>query len=154
MRGLVGSVLYGADHVVASHVAARIPGMRDCSDFGPFTALGVVRNGVLLGGVVYHGFREYPSGNIVEVSIAFDRGDFAFPGTLRVLFGYAFNQLGCVRMEAMISARNDSARRFIKALGFIEEGKHPLRWLGCGTAFSYGITRQKCRFLRNTDGQE
>lgn len=153
----VGSVLFGADEMIAAFVAERIAGV-DRGLFGerlpdgrlPYAALGVVRGNVLLGGVVYSKYLSYPAGGVIQVSLAFDRADWAYPATLRTLFAYPFLQLGCVRMEASIAARNKRARRFIKGLGFTEEGKHPLRWQGNETAFSYGLLRQDCRFLNRT----
>ncbi len=144
---LVGSVLFGADEVIAAFVAERIPGT---TDFGAYTALGVVRNDTLLGGVVYHSYRRYPAGGVIEVSIAFDRADWAFPATLRTLFAYPFHQIGCVRIEAQCARGNKRVRRLIKGLGFTEEGKHPLRWQGREDAFSYGLKRTDCRFLKRT----
>lgn len=144
---LVGSVLFGADEQVARFVSDNIRGMEGYG-FGQFAALGIVRGSFLIGGVVYHNFQPYPAGSIIEVSIASIGPNWAWPQTLRTLFGYPFVQLGCVRMEATIARKNRRARQFIKNLGFTEEGKHPLRWHGVDDAFSYGLLRRHCRFLK------
>lgn len=144
-RVLLGSVLFGADEEVTAFVASRIPGME--RGFGPCAALGIVKGGALVGGAVYHGYQPFKAGGVIEVSIASESVNWAWPATLRTLFRYPFVQLGCVRMGALIARRNVKARRFIKSLGFREEGKHPLGWLGREDAFSYGLLRRDCRFL-------
>lgn len=142
---LVGSLLLGADQFIAEFVRQRIPQMREAgASFGPFTAIGVVRRGVLLGGVVYHNFRVHD----VEVSVAFDRADWCLPKTLRALFEYPFCQLGCVRMTAVTPRSNEHTQAFLEGLGFNLEGVARKAINGREDAFIYGMLREECRFLR------
>ncbi len=75
---IIGSILIGADALVGEMVKSRISHMRG-QEWGPCTALGVVRRGRLAGGVIYHCYRGFD----VQVSGAFDQVGWALPGTLR-----------------------------------------------------------------------
>jgi RimJ/RimL family protein N-acetyltransferase len=140
---IVGSILIGADEMVAAMVAARIPHV----SFDRYTALGVVRRGVLIGGAVYHNY----VGHDVQVSIAFDSPGWALPGTLRALFHYPFNQLGCRRMTAMIGRRNKKSRRMCEGLGFKLEGVHLKGLDGEQDVFSYGLLKEHCRWIKERE---
>ncbi len=140
---IVGSILIGADEMVAAMVAARIPDQ----SFEKYTALGVVRRGVLVGGVVYHHY----VGHDVQVSIAFDSPGWALPGTLRALFEYPFNQLGCSRMSALIGRKNKKSRKICEGLGFRLEGVHPKGRDGHEDAMSYGLLKEHCRWIKDKE---
>lgn len=146
---LVGSVLFGADSIVADFVAARIPHVN--GSFGDHVALGVVRNGKLIGGVVYHNYRRCD----ICVSIAFDSPAWAFPATLRLLFAYPFRQLGCARITCLIARRNKASRRLCEGLGFRLEGVMRKGADGHQDACLYGLLEDECRWLRrNPNGKE
>lgn len=145
---LVGSVLFGADDYVAEFVMKRIPHIR--GGFGDFKALGVVRPDGLIGGVVYHQY----VGHDIQVSIAFDRADWARPSTLRTLFWYPFVQAGCVRMTAIIARNNKRCRRFTEGIGFKLEGIGRKAIDGVQDAACYSMLRDECKFLRDKDGQK
>lgn len=132
--------------MVAELVAARIPHMQHKS-FGPCTALGVIRNGYLIGGVVYHGYL----GHDVQVSIAFDRIAFL---PWRALFAYPFNDLNCARVTAIVGRRNKKSRNLVEKLGFKLEGVHAKGIDGFEDAFSFGLLKENCKWLRTrTHGQ-
>lgn len=95
---VVGSILMGADQFVAEWIAGRIPHMRNRA-FGPFTALGIIRDGHLVGGVVYHGY----VGHDVQVSFALDRVSFM---PWRALFSYPLIDMGCSRITAIVGRKN------------------------------------------------
>lgn len=144
---LVGSILVGADDLVSNLVASRIPHMRNVA-FGPHTTLGVVRDGTLIGGVVYHGYRQ---GVEVQVSIAFERGGFL---PWRALFAYPFNELGVPRITAIVGRKNKPSRKLVEKLGFTLEGMHPKGIDGIEDAFSYGLLKENCRWIKDrTNGQ-
>lgn len=143
MPHLVGSVLFGDDEAVTEFVRARIPHMQN--GFGPCTALGVVRGGHLVAGVVYYNYRGFE----IHVGAAADRASWALPKTLTTLFFYPLEQLGCVRMTAITGRNNKRTRRFLKGLGFKEEGVHLLGLDGRTDAISYGMLKKDCRWLRN-----
>jgi len=140
---IVGSILIGADDLVAELVASRIPHMAGAS-WGPCVALGVVRNGVLLGGFVYNNYR----GHDVQLNAAFDRPGWALPQTLRALFNYPFNQMGVARVTAVTGKSNHKARKGLLDLGFSQEGAHRRGLDGIETAISYGMLREQCRWIK------
>lgn len=143
---MVGPVLFGADELVAAFVCSRIPQVGE-RGFGPSTALGVVKDSKLLGGVVYHQF----SGHDIQASYAFDSPRWATPGVLRTLFAYPFVQLKCVRMTALIPRKNKHAREMILRLGFKLEGVHPKAADGRQDAVSYGMLKTDCRWIKRND---
>jgi RimJ/RimL family protein N-acetyltransferase len=142
---LLGPILYGADDAVAGFVAARIPHAGE--GFGACTALGVVRDGRLTGGIVYHNWR----GRDIEVSAAFERADWARPSVLRALFAYPFDQLGCARMTALTGRANGRARRFLEGVGFVREGVARQALADDHDMMIYGMLRRECRFLKGYD---
>jgi hypothetical protein len=137
---MIGSALIGADEIVAKWVSEKIVG---CNGFGPCTAIGVVRDGKLSGGVVYHEFRKHD----VRVSIALDGAGFSVPW--RLLFSYPFNELKCVRITSMIDKRNKRSRALCERLGFKMEGVHPKGVDGWATAVSYGMLKENCRWIKH-----
>ena len=146
---MVGSILLGADELVSEMVAARIPHMRG-KTFGACTALGVVRGGYLLGGVVYHNY----TGHDIQASLAFDRPGWALPGTLRALFGYPFNDLKVSRMTAIIGRKNKRSRKLCEGLGFKLEGVHAKGLDGFQDAMTFGLLKENCRWIKDrTHGQ-
>lgn len=141
---MVGPVLFGADDLVAAFVKARIPEVGEIGFGAGAKALGVVRDGALLGGVVYNHF----SGHDIQASYAFDSPKWATPGVLKVLFGYPFNQLECVRMTALVSRKNKHARDMLLRLGFKLEGVHRKAADGRVDAMSYGLLKTECRWIK------
>jgi hypothetical protein len=143
---IIGSILIGADDLVANLVASRIPHMANRT-FSPCTALGVVRGGELVGGAVYHGYLVHD----VQVSFALDRVAFI---PWRALFSYPFLELGCARITAVVGRKNKKSRKLVEALGFKLEGVHLKGLDGHEDAFSFGMLRENCRWIkRETHGQ-
>lgn len=140
---MVGSVVFGWDDVVVPFVQARIPLMQN-SGFGACTALGVVRDGTLLGGVVYNNY----NGHDIHATYAFDSPKWCTPGVLRTLFAYPFVQLDCVRMTAIVGRKNKHARNMVERLGFKLEGVHPKAADGRVDAMSYGLLRKHCKWIK------
>jgi RimJ/RimL family protein N-acetyltransferase len=143
---LVGAVLFGADEMVTDLVRSRIPHMRDKS-FGQCSALGVVRNGALLGGVVFHNYQGF----CIEVSWAFDSPRWASRDVLRTLFSYPFGQLNCVRLTSLAPRSNKKSRKAVVQLGFKLEGVHPKAFDGVTDAMSYGMLRSDCRWIKERE---
>ena len=140
---IVGSILIGADELVAEMVRSRIPQMRDKS-FGQCTAIGVIRRGVLVGGWVYHRYRGFD----VMISAAFDGPGWALPGTIRSLFAYPFHQLGVKRISAWTGKKNRKARKALEDLGFVLEGVCKRGYDGLEDACLYGMCKEDCRWLK------
>jgi RimJ/RimL family protein N-acetyltransferase len=141
---VIGSILVDADEFVTQFVRVRIDHVRE-RGFGPCTALGVVRRGQFLGGIVFHNYM----GHSIEVSWAFDHPSWCLPQTMRALFWYPFKTLDCVRLTCIAPRGNKRSRRAVIGLGFKLEGVHPKGLDGKQDAISYGMLRDDCRWIRN-----
>lgn len=109
---LRGSVLYGADDMVGDWVGRQIEGY--ISTPGA-TALGVVKGGRLVAGVVYERFNGFHC----EASIAARAGtSWADRATLFALFDYPFGQLGCEAVTVLVPGSNLSSLNLATKLGF------------------------------------
>ena len=146
---IVGNILHGADWTVSLKVATLL-GLPPYPVTFPHTALGVVCNRVLVGGAVFHDFR----GHDVEVTVAFEPGRWATPGTLRGLFAYPFTQLGCIRASALTAHDNKPARRLLVRLGARQEGFHPNKYGRDKHAVSYGLQAADCRWIRHAESTD
>jgi RimJ/RimL family protein N-acetyltransferase len=141
---VVGSILIGADALVSEMVKSRIPHMRG-QDWGPYTALGVVRRGKLVGGVVYHGYRGFD----IQISAAFDQAGWALPGTLRALCAYPFLELEVERVSVLTGRKNKKARKLLCDLGFRFVGVAKRGLDGIQDAFIFEILRENCKWLKD-----
>lgn len=139
---LVNNVLFGADDAVKAFVGSRLPFRQN--SFGDSTALGVIRHGQLVGGVVFHNYR----GHDIEISIASATPLWASKKTFATLYGYPFNQLGVARITCITSRKNKVVRRLAEASGFKLEGTHRKAFDGQIDAMSYGLLREDCRWLQ------
>ncbi len=131
-------LLYGVDKDIIPWVASQL----DVSDFGPATAIGVVRGNSLVAGVVFNNFR-WPN---IEMSIASTTPLWCTKEALAGLFAYPFVQLNCRRATATTKATNQPARAFLCRLGFEIEGFHP-DLFSDGDAISFGLLRRNCRWI-------
>jgi RimJ/RimL family protein N-acetyltransferase len=141
---IVGSILLGADALVGDMVKARIPHMRG-QEWGPHAALGVVRRGTLVGGVVYHGYRGFD----VQISAAFDHVGWALPGTLRALCSYPFLDLKVGRVSVVTGRKNKKARKLLRDLGFRFVGVAKRGLDGTEDAFIFEILKEHCKWLKD-----
>src|SRR3954462_6515612 len=93
---LVGRVLFGADRAVAAFVRERIPNSGDFGGEHPITgklnyaALGVILDGQLVGGTVFHNYK----GHIAEMSGAFETPKWAARRTIQTILEVPFIQFG------------------------------------------------------------
>lgn len=126
---------------VVGWVSARI---RDSSYSAEAQGIGLAENGTLVCGVVYSQY----SGTDLQMSIAAETPRWCTRGNLRAFFHYPFVQLGCVRVTAITAKANKRTRKLLEGLGFTLEGVHPKAMPdGVQTALSYGMLREKCRWL-------
>lgn len=138
----LGDVVFGADEFVAEFVRQRMPVAR--ASFGPCTALGVVKEGRLIGGVVFHNYVGFN----IEVSLAFDHANWLTRKTLRTLFSYPFHQLGVARLSCVAGKNNKKSRRLIEGVGWKLEGVHEKGLDGVTTLLSYGMTKENCKWIK------
>ena len=140
----VGALVFGADAVVAEVVRRRIKGAED--GFGPCTAIGVIRQERLIGGVVYHNYQSHYKS--IQVSFAFDSPLWATPTVLRAVCRYPFDQLGVVRVTSLAAKKNKRSRRMIESVGFKLEGV-ARKGFGDDDCCIYGLFRHECRWLKD-----
>lgn len=139
-------ILYGYDAEVIEWVGNQL----ECEFERTARAIGAVKNGKIIAGVVYHNYR--PPYNI-EMSIASISPKWATKRNLGHFFRYPFNQLGLPRVTAIVSAKAESVQKFLERLDFIKEGEmrnaHP-----DGNAFIYGLLREDCKYIEAPNGEE
>lgn len=108
------NLLLGHDKAIAEWVGERV----GKPFHNPFTAIGTIDDkGSLSGGMVFTGY----NGSSVELSLA-GRG-VAHRGIWRAALCYAFEQLGCARLQVHTAADNRAVRKLAPRLGFTFEGK-------------------------------
>lgn len=116
---LIGSVLYNDDDKIAEFVRTMCPHLINTT-WDKFRALGVVRRAAIVGGVVFHNYRE--RAHDIEISAAFSTSAWCLPQTAKQICDYPINQLGCKRITARTARKNRKARGFLERLGFKVEG--------------------------------
>ncbi len=109
------------DGVVARWVSRHIAGGH--RGFNASTAIGIVDDGELVAGVVYHDYN--PEAGIIEISAASTTKRWLTRPVLSTLFSYPFDGVGCqmVVMRTEKGNRQDNGRgmeRLSKAYGFTQ----------------------------------
>lgn len=133
------NLLYRHDEEIAEWVRLQL-GME--TGFGPSSAIGAVRDGKLIAGVVYFCYR-HPN---IEMAIAAISPKWATKTTLKAFFDYPFNELKCNRVTVLVDSDNKEVRRFDERLGFVREGT--LREANPnGDAEIYGMLKNECRWI-------
>jgi RimJ/RimL family protein N-acetyltransferase len=109
-------LVFGEDRAVADWVMTRIPHASGVAGDG--YAIGVHDGAALVAGVVYSGFTE----DNCEMSIAAETPRWAQRGVIRALLHYPLVQFELRRVTAMVP--HDAARtlRFLRGVGFKQEG--------------------------------
>jgi RimJ/RimL family protein N-acetyltransferase len=119
--------------------------LMDGAEWGAYTALGLERDGELIGGVVYDGYY----GPNVFAHIAGKPGTRWLTRTfLRAMFEYPFLQLGVDRITGPVASTNLRAMRLDAHLGFVLEAT--LRGaVPDGDLLLYVMHKKDCRFIRS-----
>lgn len=107
--------VYDHDTTVAHWVAQMIPHVRE-RGFGKCKAIGVVKGGELVAGLVYHNWG--PEAGIIDLSCA------AVPGsgwmtreTIRIMYEYPFNDCGVQMVTHCVLASDERVQRILAGLG-------------------------------------
>jgi hypothetical protein len=114
-------------------------------------ALGVATDaGALAAVVVYDNFR----GRDIEMSVAAEMGSgWCSRSMLWHLFAYPFVQIGCDRVTAITPKKSKRVRKFLKRLGFVEEGRIR-KGFETDDAMIYGMLKDECAWIgRKANGQ-
>jgi RimJ/RimL family protein N-acetyltransferase len=118
---------------------------RDLVGDMPFNAMGVVRDGVLIGGIVYFNYRrasiEFHLAGPPGWAASIERAD------ISALFAYPFETLGCRRVWCMIRRNNKAARRGAEVLGFKLLGVADDEFGRNRDGIIYSMRRRDCRWI-------
>lgn len=139
-------ILAGERERVAAFVASRIRDMGTPPE-KDYEAIGVVKDGRIIGGVIYAEFREIaPGEHDIRMHCAGEPG-WLTKASLRVFFRYPFVDLRCIRVTATVARANKRALDMNRRLGFEIEGC--IRD-GYGTGrdgLLLGMRRRDCRWI-------
>lgn len=139
------TLVFGHDREVANFICHLLGIPQD--SFYPCRAIGLERNGKVIGGVVYNNYSPLGIGNI-EMSIATLDKRWCSRHTLRALFRYPFTQLSVGRVTAHCSANDEGVIMFLKKLGFVEEGLHrKAHFTGCDV-LSFSMLKEECEWIK------
>ncbi len=99
-------------------IVSRVPHMHG-GTFGQCAAAGVVVNGVMAAGVVFHEWQ--PEYRTMQLSMAADSPRWASPDVLRGLFRYAFVRAGVNKLWTCTPHTNTRALKFNLGIGMKQE---------------------------------
>jgi RimJ/RimL family protein N-acetyltransferase len=136
----MGDALYPYLPQVADLIREKLPDFGSVADH---QAIAIV-SGEICKAVVLYG--DYTPEN-VYMHIASADPSWCQRGVLRGCFSYPFNQLRVMRVTAIVPKKNKHARRFNERLGFVHEGTHPRSMPDGGATCSYGMVREKCKWI-------
>lgn len=137
-------LLVGQREVVAKWLLDRI---RDNVNVNSdFNAIGVVRDGGLIGAVLYHCYRRSDAVADLEIVIAGEPG-WLSRDRLNKFFHYPYVDLGCTRTTVVVSKKNRRARKLAERLGYRLEGQIRKAMQDGADAMVYGMLKQECRWI-------
>jgi RimJ/RimL family protein N-acetyltransferase len=109
--------VYGHDQLVAEFVAALIPAVRERGFSRASKAIGVVEDGKLIAGLVYHNFDV--GAGVIEMSGAALPGKYWLTSeTLRRIYDYPFLEVGCQMVLMRVEEENTRLLRVLAAIGY------------------------------------
>ncbi len=124
--------------VIGEFVARLCPGVEHYTDWGPFRAIGFSDGEKLVAGVVFSQMNGFDA----LVSIAATSPRWATPGRIREIVKFGFEELGCIRFTAVVSKKNQRARKFVTRIGLRLEGTKWKGFDGKTDALIYGGGRR------------
>lgn len=130
---------------VAAWVAERI----GCTPYRSAVAIGIERNGDLVGGVVIDG---YVKDVRCAIHCAGDGRRWLTREFLFIVFDYVFRQLECLVAVSPVAEDNARCIRFISGIGFEECGRIPQGAGNCDLII-FAMPRRKCRWLSLLGGR-
>ena len=102
-------------------------------------------DGQIIAGIVYDNWNP---ANVCMHVAARPGVNWVSRALLRLVFGYAFEGLGCKRVTGIVPASNKAARRFDEHLGFKLEARLKDAAVD-GDMLLYVMHRRDCRFLKD-----
>lgn len=135
------NLVAGQDEPLARWAVSRIPHVENVEALGGYSALGVADDKRLLAVCIYHRWvAEYGT---CEMTFAADSPRWATRGTVRGLLAVPFEQFGCFSVGCVVPHTHERARKFVRGIGFVQEG---VRRHGFGPkkhAVIYSMTRNE-----------
>lgn len=115
---LMGIVWGGADAPeinagIEEFVSLLIPGCE--RGFGGSATMGIIRDGELIAGIVYHNWS--PETGVIEISGAATDSCWLNRETLKAMFSYPFDEIGCQMVVSRHSEHQTRLRRMWRAVG-------------------------------------
>lgn len=133
------------DRSVAEWVSERLP---EPCEFGDCAAIGLMDGGVPIAGVVYTNWIIGPAGpHSIEMDIAAEGKRWAHRRTLKVFFGFAFENLKANRVTAITQPYNAACIDMLERLGLQREGTLRQGYPSGTDALLYGMLKSECRWL-------
>ncbi len=142
-------IIGGQKELVAQWISERIPQVTTLP--GGYEAIGVGRDGYLVGGALFTNYRPCPDGGDIEVWCA-GKG-WLSRRVIRAILSYPFLQLGCHRLTALTPKSNKPSRHLLEGLGFTLEGVARQGFGPRSHACLYSMLRGECRWIGNDDGK-
>ncbi len=105
--------------------------------------IGLEKDGVLVGGVLYAGF----NGPNIWMHVAGYGGRWVNRAILKAAFRYPFVQLGVSQVWGWVEASNQKARKLDEHLGFQQHAVLTGAAKDGGDVIIYRMTKEECRFL-------
>lgn len=105
---------YGFDQPVADFVARHIPSCE--RGFGECRAIGVVLDGNLIAGAVYHDW--HPEAGVIQMSAAATSARWLAPKVLHAIFAYPFEVIGVQMVVLQVKDSNTRMKRIAERFGF------------------------------------
>ena len=128
---------------VAAFMRRYLPGVRLAEGM---VAIGLVRGGQLVAGVLYEGLNRQN----VWMHVAAEPGArWLTRAYLRACFAYPFRVCSVQRVSAHVDSTNVASRRFCGHLGFVPEARLAAAAHDGGDVILYVMWRDDCRFLED-----
>ena len=128
---------------VAAFLRRYLPGLRLAEGM---VAIGLVRGGQLVAGVLYEGLNRQN----VWMHVAAEPGArWLTRAYLRACFAYPFRVCSVQRVSAHVDSTNVASRRFCGHLGFVPEARLAAAAHDGGDVILYVMWRDDCRFLED-----
>lgn len=105
---------------------------------------GFVRDGKLIGGLIYH---DYRLDTDVWWTIFSTDKRWCTRHVLHYIFDVAFNKFRCKRISLMVNAGNAPCLNFVTKLGFKEEGRLRAYREDGADIIIFGMLKDECRYL-------
>lgn len=106
--------------------------------------LGIYDKNCLIAGVIYHDIRASQD---CWITIYSTNKRWCSRRSLRLIFGFAFNQLKCRRINALVDTDNRSSIRLLKGVGFRKEGLLRQFRENEKDCYIFGLLKSDCKYL-------